>query len=235
MESNVFELKLDQYKPLREVVFESIRGAIISGVLKPGERLMEVQMAEKLGVSRTPIREAIRKLELEGLVVMIPRKGAYVADLSLKDITDVLELRAALEGLAAELAAARITDEEIEELEMIAMDFHKAIESDDMEGMIQKDIEFHDIIFKATRNEKLIQISNNLREQVQRFRVMYITKFKKSRTLATEHFEIAEAISNRNMDLAEKLAKRHIENAENYIISIVENSSGSITDERGNE
>ena len=235
MESNVFELKLDQYKPLREVVFESIRGAIISGLLKPGERLMEVQMAEKLGVSRTPIREAIRKLELEGLVVMIPRKGAYVADLSLKDITDVLELRAALEGLAAELAAARITDEEIEELEMIAMDFHKAIESDDSEIMIQKDIEFHDVIFRATRNEKLIQISHNLREQVQRFRVMYIDKFRKSTTLATEHFEIAEAISNRNVDLAERLAKRHIENAENYIISIVENSNQRNLDERGYE
>jgi len=81
MDNNFLELKLDNYKPLREVVFNSIRGAIISGVLKPGERLMEVQLAEKMGVSRTPIREAIRKLELEGLVVMIARKGAYVAEL----------------------------------------------------------------------------------------------------------------------------------------------------------
>ncbi|MGE5632324.1 MAG: GntR family transcriptional regulator [Caulobacteraceae bacterium] len=222
MEKDFLELKLDNYKPLREIVFESIRSAIISGVLKPGERLMEVQMAEKMGVSRTPIREAIRKLELEGLVIMIPRKGAYVADLSLKDITDVLELRAALESLACGLAALRITEEEIEELEMIAVQFHHAIENDDFEEMVQKDIEFHDKIFKATRNEKLLQINNNLREQVQRFRIMYIKKSNKSKELSKEHYEIAEAIANRNIDLAERLAKAHIENAENYIMKMVE-------------
>ena len=223
MENDFLELKLDNYKPLREIVFESVRGAIISGVLKPGERLMEVQLAEKLGVSRTPIREAIRKLELEGLVIMMPRKGAYVADLSLKDITDVLEIRAALEGLAAGLAALRITDEEIEELELTALQFHQALEADDFDMIVQKDIEFHDRIFKATRNDKLLQITNNLREQVQRFRIMYINKSNKSKDLAKEHYEIAEAISKRNIDMAEKIAKRHIENAEKYILTMAGN------------
>lgn len=223
MENDFLELKLDNYKPLREVVFESVRGAIISGVLKPGERLMEVQLAEKLGVSRTPIREAIRKLELEGLVVMIPRKGAYVADLSIKDITDVLEIRTALEGLASGLAALRITDEEIEELELIAMQFHQAILAEDFDRILQGDIKFHDTIFKATRNEKLLQINNNLREQVQRFRIMYINQSNKSKEIAKEHFEIAEAISQRNIDMAEKIAKKHIENAEKYILKTVGN------------
>ncbi len=223
--NNIFELKLDQYKPLREVVFESIRGAIISGALKPGERLMEVQMAERLGVSRTPIREAIRKLELEGLVIMLPRKGAYVADLSLKDITDVLEIRAALEGLAAGLASLRISEEEIEELETVAVRFHKAIEKDNIEAMIENDIKFHDIIFKAARNEKLIQLSSNLREQVQRFREMYISKANKAKELADEHYELADAISKRDIDLSERLARKHIENAENYIIKLIESNS----------
>lgn len=225
MDNEIFELKLDKYKPLREVVFESIRGAIISGILKPGERLMEVQLAEKLGVSRTPIREAIRKLELEGLVIMIPRKGAYVADLSIKDITDVLEVRGALESLAAGLAALRMTEEEIEDLEMIAVQFNQAIEENDMDKMVQKDIEFHDKIFKATRNERLIQISNNLREQVQRFRIMYIEKSNKSKKLAKDHYEIAEAISQRNIDKAEELAKKHIENAEHYLMNLYDNGS----------
>ena len=114
---NLTKLNLDEYKPLRDVVFENLRGAIVEGRLKPGERLMEVQLAEQLGVSRTPVREAIRKLELEGLVVMLPRKGAYVANMSLKDLIDVLEIRASLEGLAASLAAERITDEDIKKLE----------------------------------------------------------------------------------------------------------------------
>lgn len=221
MENDFLELKLDNYKPLREVVFKSVRGAILSGVLKPGERLMEVQLAEKLGVSRTPIREAIRKLELEGLVIMMPRKGAYVADLSIKDITDVLEVRAALEGLASGLAALRITDEEIEELKLTALHFHQAIEADDFDRIVEMDIEFHDRIFKATRNEKLLQITNSLREQVQRFRIMYINESNKSKDLSKEHFEIVEAISKRNMEIAEKIAKRHIENAEKYIMKMV--------------
>ena len=113
------KLNLDEYKPLRDVVFENLREAIVEGRLKPGQRLMEVQLAEQLGVSRTPVREAIRKLELEGLVVMLPRKGAYVANMSLKDLKDVLEIRASLEGLAASLAAERISDEDIKKLEFI--------------------------------------------------------------------------------------------------------------------
>lgn len=220
---NFLDLKLDNYKPLRDVVFESIRGAIISGELKPGERLMEVQLAGKLGVSRTPVREAIRKLELEGLVVMAVRKGAYVADLSIKEITDVLELREALEGLAAGLAADRITEAEIIELQTIAIDFDKALLSDNMEQMVIKDVEFHDKIFKATRNERLVQLTNNLREQVQRFREMHIYNYNKSKELSTEHYAISNAIAKRDVDQAEKMAKKHIENAESYIMKMVEN------------
>ena len=107
------KINLDNYKPLRDVVFENLRAAILDGNLKAGQRLMEVQLAEQLGVSRTPIREAIRKLELEGLVVMLPRKGAYVANMSFKDLIDVLEIRASLEGLAAYLAAERRSEKSL--------------------------------------------------------------------------------------------------------------------------
>ena len=226
MDNNCLELKLDNYKPLREVVFNSIRGAIISGVLKPGERLMEVQLAEKMGVSRTPIREAIRKLELEGLVVMIARKGAYVADLSIKNITDVLEVRAVLEGLASGLAALRMTEEEIKDLELTARHFEQAMNSNDVEGVIQTDIEFHEKIFKATRNEKLLQLTNSLMEQVQRFRVMYLNKAIKSTNLIKEHYKIVEAISRRNREMAENIAKIHIQNAEKDMMRLLGSSSG---------
>ena len=112
------ELKMDvnEYLPLRDVVFNTLRQAILTGEMEPGERLMEIQLANKLGVSRTPIREAIRKLELEGLVVMVPRKGAEVADITEKDLRDVLEVRTALEELSIELAMKNITQEEFEQL-----------------------------------------------------------------------------------------------------------------------
>ena len=105
------ELKMDvnDYLPLRDVVFNTLRQAILRGEMEPGERLMEIQLAQKLGVSRTPIREAIRKLELEGLVIMIPRKGAEVAHITEKDMKDVLEVRSTLEELVVELAIKNVT------------------------------------------------------------------------------------------------------------------------------
>ena len=106
----------NEYLPLRDVVFNTLRQAILRGEMEPGERLMEIQLAQKLGVSRTPIREAIRKLELEGLVIMIPRKGAEVAHITEKDMKDVLEVRSTLEELVVELAIKNVTDEKIEEL-----------------------------------------------------------------------------------------------------------------------
>ena len=116
MTSN-FDVKMDEYLPLRDVVFKTLRQAILKGELEPGERLMEIQLAERLGVSRTPIREAIRKLELEGLVLMIPRKGAEVARISENNLRDVLEVRRTLEELAVDLACQRMTEDELEELE----------------------------------------------------------------------------------------------------------------------
>ena len=123
-----FELEMNEYLPLRDVVFQTLRQAILKGELEPGERLMEIQLANKLGVSRTPIREAIRKLELEGLVLMIPRKGAEVAEITEKSLRDVLEVRSSLEDLAVELACERISEEQIGELKKAAEGFKEALQ-----------------------------------------------------------------------------------------------------------
>ena len=159
------KLNLDNYKPLRDVVFENLRSAILEGKLKSGQRLMEVQLAEQLGVSRTPVREAIRKLELEGLVVMLPRKGAYVANISVKDLMDVLEIRASLEGLGASLAAERRTEEDIKNLEEIEEEFEQAVITQDIDMLLKKDIEFHECIFKAANNKKLEKMINSFEEK----------------------------------------------------------------------
>ena len=112
-------LPTDDYLPLRDVVFNTLRQGILRGLLPPGLRLMEIQLAKQLGVSRTPVREAIRMLELEGLVTTIPRKGAEVAEITPKDLQDVLEVRCALEALAVELACKTITDEDLQRLRAV--------------------------------------------------------------------------------------------------------------------
>lgn len=207
-------IKLDSYKPLREVVFETLREAIINGTLKPGDRLMELQLAEQMGVSRTPVREAIRKLELEGFVAMVPRKGAYVSDISVKDVVDIFEVRAALEGLAAGLAAERITEEELDDLEKTLFETSEIISGDDINAIVESDNNFHEIIYRASRNQRLTSIITLLHEQIQRFRATSLAMPGRTKNAIEEHKKIVEAISERNVELAQTLAREHIENAE---------------------
>ncbi len=149
---------------------------------------------------------------------MLPRKGARVADLSVKDIMNVLEVRATLDGLASGLSAERITADEIKELKHYHSQFISHVEKDNLQGSIKKDVEFHDIIYRSSRNDKLIQISNNLREQVQRFRVIYIKDYSSTKELVREHAEIIDAIINRDSVAARESAQRHIKNQEEAII-----------------
>ncbi|MGI9952558.1 GntR family transcriptional regulator [Moorellaceae bacterium AZ2] len=218
---NLLAGKLENYKPLREIVFETLREAILSGQLKAGERLMEVQLAEEMGVSRTPVREAIRKLELEGLVVMVPRKGAYVAGISTKDITEVFEIRSALESLAAALACERITEEELEELERLLVQVAECVEKNDLETLIQVDTRFHSVLYRASRNERLAQIINNLGDQIQRFRTTSLAAPGRMKEALEEHKALVEAITARNVELAQRLAQEHIENAENRMMEAI--------------
>lgn len=141
----------NDYLPLRDVVFNTLRTSILTGELKPGERLMEIHLADKLGVSRTPIREAIRKLELEGLVTMIPRRGAEVAQITEKNLRDVLEVRRALDALAVELACERITEDELAELKKACENFELETKRGNANQVAQADVELHDIILKAER------------------------------------------------------------------------------------
>ncbi len=211
-------MQINEYQPLRDIVFQTLRNSILSGDLEPGERLMETQLGEKLGVSRTPIREAIRKLELEGLVVMIPRKGAQVAPFTKKDIADVLEVRAALEALAASLACTRTDERDLLKLQLVITEYEYAVKENDIEAMIQKDVEFHDIIFNSTKNERLIQMSQNMQEQVQRYRVAYLRGAEEGARVLQEHREILKAIKDNKEEEAARLAEAHINTQRDYIL-----------------
>lgn len=205
---------MNEYLPLRDVVFNTLRQAILKGELAPGERLMEIQLAEKLGVSRTPIREAIRKLELEGLVLMIPRKGAEVARISEKSMRDVLEVRRSLEELAIELACQRMTQEEFKELEKAKEAFSRAVSEGSAMEIAETDEAYHDIIYNSTNNTRLVQILNNLREQMYRYRLEYIKDEDKRQILLVEHNKIYRALCARHVEEAKQAMREHIDNQE---------------------
>ena len=207
---NNFEVKMNEYLPLRDVVFNTLRQAILKGELAPGERLMEIQLAERLGVSRTPIREAIRKLELEGLVLMIPRRGAEVARISEKSLKDVLEVRRSLEELAIELACQRMTEEDMQALEEAQKAFKAAIDQGDAMKIAETDEAYHDVIYHSTRNKRLVQILNNLREQMYRYRLEYLKDTQSHDRLVEEHQKIVNAIIEKNKEEAVRLIQEHI-------------------------
>lgn len=217
MQDNL-QIHMDEFLPLRDVVFNTLRQAILTGDLKPGERLMEIHLANRLGVSRTPIREAIRKLELEGLVIMIPRRGAEVAQITEKSLKDVLEVRRALDALCAELACDRISEEELENLKKACEDFGKATATKDAKVIAKADVALHDIIVKATNNQRLVTLVNNLSEQMYRYRFEYIKDETQHSRLVEEHRTIYESIVNKNKEAASEAARVHIDNQEASIM-----------------
>ncbi len=218
MSGHLQPIKLDSYKPLRELVCENIRQAIIDGTFSPGERLMEIQLADEMGVSRTPVREAIRKLELEGFVVMIPRRGTYVADISIKDITEIYEIRTCLDVLAAGLAAERITDEELEILNGYLLEIGQHVANMDMEKIVEVDTAFHDVLYTASRNERLRSIINNLREQMTGIRGRSMSYPGRLIETMDEHRNLVDSIASRDVERAQHAARVHIENAEHTLM-----------------
>ena len=211
-------INLDTYQPLREAVCETLRDAIRKGILEPGERLMEVQLAEELGISRTPVREAIRKLEQEGYVIMMPRRGTYVSDISTNDVKEIFEIRSALESLATGLAARRIEPDELETLQNLLVEIEGYIAKNDIEKIVETDIKFHGLLYQVSRNERLVNIINNLKEQLARFRTLSMSYPGRLQETLEEHSEMVEAIANGDVSAARDAAEHHMERAEKTLL-----------------
>ena len=220
-----FTVIINEYMPLRELVFTTLRQAILKGELQPGERLMEIQLAEKMGVSRTPIREAIRKLAAEGLVTMIPRQGAIVAGISEKMLKDVLRVRMTLEKMAYECAFENITDEAIASLRAAEADFEAAVESGDLVSIAEADEKFHFIIYDAAGNDKLLEILTNLKENMYRYRMEYAKNRAVRSELIEDHRAIVETLAERDAENGLKLVEKHIGNQETAVLAKLKEES----------
>lgn len=212
------EREASEYSSLTEVVFKNLRRAILNGELLPGERLMEIPLANQFRVSRTPVREAIRKLEVEGLALMLPGRGAEVAKIAEKDLRDVLEVRNCLERIAIGLACERITAEWFAEFEAALEMFYHAVCSKDIRKIAESDVCFHELIFEVTGNSRLIQTMNNLKGQMYRYRLEYLKGLSGYMQLYREHYEIYDAIRKCDKELAQKLMDVHIYRQEQALI-----------------
>ena len=213
------ELQMSEFLPLRDVVFQTLRQAILSGRVQPGERLMEIHLARRLGVSRTPVREAIRKLELEGLVCIVPRKGAVVAEITQSDMEDVLEVRRALEDLAVRKASQCMSAVQLEALKAASFRFEECLREGDLRASAQADEDFHEIISEATGNLRLLQILNNLRSQIYRYRLENLKDKSSYPDLIRQHALIIEAMAAHDPEKASQVLGMHIEKQR---VSIIE-------------
>ncbi len=214
--------KAEEYLPLRDVAFQKLRQAILRGELTPGQRLMEIQLAQQLGVSRTPVREAIRMLEQDGLAVMIPRRGAVVAKISGQNLRDVLEVRLALEELAVQLSCVRMEESAFAELAEAGQAFAESLKSDDIVHMAEADEHFHDIIYRASGNARLLQLEKQIREQMYRFRIEHLKEKSKRGQLVDGHKEILDALRRRDTEAATLAIRSHIKAQEIIVMKQIE-------------
>jgi len=201
---------------LREQVFSKIEEDIINGRYSEGEKITESMLSNDLGVSRTPIRESLRRLELEGLIETIPNKGIVVTGITREDIEDIYDIRELIEGLAARKAAIKMTEEEIERLKEIIdlQEFYTM--RDDIKGLVKMDSEFHKLIFKCSGSKTLNHTLSMFHHNLKKARRDSFSKEMKQPIL-DEHKMIFEAIINKDSKLAEKLANQHVKNAKKRI------------------
>ncbi|MDO4285676.1 MAG: GntR family transcriptional regulator [Eubacteriales bacterium] len=208
----------DKYS-LRGRVFHKIREDILSGKYKEHEELREVAIGEELGVSRTPVREAFRQLELEGLIQIIPNRGAYVTGIQEKDVHDIYMIRSRLEGLCARWATEHITQEQLGEMEenVYLAEFHAS--RGHLDQIAALDNRFHQILYDACQSKMLEHLLIDYHEYVLRVRRRTLSTAERAAASNQEHRAIMEAIREKNPDLAEKLADEHMKNAYNNIVA----------------
>ena len=213
-------LKIEGNELLSQKIYQVLKKEIVKGFLKPGAKLSENRLAREMHVSRTPIREAMRKLVAEGLVKTSPNKKMTVSEVSLTDMKEVLQVRGALEGLAASIAAKRITSQEIDTLEKIVIQMSLYTTKEHLSSYCEVDDQFHDLILSICGNKWIIKVRENLSNFIYRYRVMSLSVPERLKCSLEEHQAIMESLKKRNSEEANKLSQIHMENT---IINILKN------------
>ncbi len=202
---------IEKHLTLREKILENIRDAIISGSLKAGSRVSEPELAERYGISRTPIREAFRQLESEGYLTVIPRRGAVVSEFSEKDVEEFYAIKSILEGYAARRACEKLTDKELGRLQAINDRLSELADHNDIKTFFKIHGDFHDTFIKAADNEKLRDLINSLVTRFQRLRLTSLSMPGRMRISVQEHEKIIEAFRSRDAESAEALVRKNAE------------------------
>lgn len=208
-------------KPIRDIIYEYLREAVMDGKIKPGERIVERDFAQKFNASRTPVRESLRKLEMEGLVEYIPRKGVVAKGLNRDEIAEIYAIRCSLESLAIRTAVTNITSEQTALLEKAVADAAAASDANDYELVIMKLRMFDEVILEASQMPRLKKMINGLQESLRYYRKLNLTNANRCKTAIQEHDKILQAIIGKNSQMAEQLLCEHIQCARDNLLKSV--------------
>ncbi len=214
----VLDYPVEKPLTLRERIVEFIKDAVVSGRLKPGERVPEQEIAENFGISRTPIREAFRQLESEGFISLIPRKGAVVSPITDKDVREFYAIKSLLEGYAARTACEALTAREIRRLEGLNEAMERCAGKGDVKGFFRLDNAFHDTFLKACGNDKLYALVHSLVQQFERFRVTALSLPGRMEDSVSQHREIIEAFREADAPLVERLVRANAERGRDVLV-----------------
>jgi DNA-binding GntR family transcriptional regulator len=214
--------RLIEADSLRDKVYEVLKNIIIFQEIPPGEKIDEDHLAMQLGVSRTPIRESLYRLEKDGVVRIIPRRGAFTVKHSRKEIIEILFVREVLEGLAARLAAERIDDLILEQMKSLFRDFSRNNLRDRDKHYIHADLEFHDLIIKTCDNSLLVNMANMLNNHIKMLRLRTVSLNERIERSLQEHLRIIDAFERRNPVSAESFMREHIQNVKDSVLKNIE-------------
>lgn len=213
MDVELKPVRIDDLRPIREIVFLELKKAIFDGRIKEGEHLVENKIAEKMNVSRTPVREALRQLEAEGLVVNIPRRGAIVRGITMKDAEEIYDLREVLEGLGARLACKHITEDNINRLKKILILMEDAIKKKEYNEYLELHKDYNNIILSSSKNKRLQSMMKNIYEHLISLRSVSLYTEDRRFLALEEHKQIVDAIERKDELGAEEITKKHIRKA----------------------
>ena len=212
-------VKIGERKSLGQHVFENLKKAIIKGDILPGSRLIESRLAETLGISRTPVREAIHKLEREGYLRKLPRGGFSLLGLSRDEVEETFGIRGVLESYAARLAAEKHQPSDLEPLEQKIKIYQKHLDSKDLDALTDINTEFHDLLYALSKNPKLIKMINNLQDQIYRFRQLILKDEKMARMSNDDHKDMLARIRQRDAEGVEQLVREHLKRGQNAVLA----------------
>jgi DNA-binding GntR family transcriptional regulator len=237
------KLKIQSYPPIREQVYKYIRKMILNGEIGPGKRLIEAKLSQEIGISRTPIREALHKLEMENLIYSIPRVGYVVKDISIEEVEEICEIRMALETLAAIWASANMTPKEIDRLKQIILLTGKNIKSNEMEEVIKLDSEFHEIICRTSKSQRIEEISQSLRDHMLKFRIKALCVPNIACRSNEGHRKILYALKARDPKKIQEAVRFHLNRTKRDVTNLIKRNgqqttadihAAEVKDSRGN-